>query len=81
MVTCLDDGQTFRSDGWMDGATLSLPEAFLMNLLYLQVGAIPANAMDDGQWSQGLISAVSPLFTGSTRLFKLCVTRVTAFDL
>lgn len=25
----------------------------------LQVGAIPANALDDGQWSQGLISAVS----------------------
>lgn len=24
-----------------------------------QVGAIPANAVDDGQWSQGLISAVS----------------------
>lgn len=24
-----------------------------------QVGAIPANALDDGQWSQGLISAVS----------------------
>lgn len=27
--------------------------------LYFQVGAIPANAVDDGQWSQGLISAVS----------------------
>lgn len=26
---------------------------------FLQVGAIPANAVDDGQWSQGLISAVS----------------------
>lgn len=26
---------------------------------FLQVGAIPANALDDGQWSQGLISAVS----------------------
>jgi len=24
-----------------------------------QVGVIPANAVDDGQWSQGLISAVS----------------------
>lgn len=23
------------------------------------MGAIPANALDDGQWSQGLISAVS----------------------
>lgn len=28
-------------------------------LLPPQVGAIPANALDDGQWSQGLISAVS----------------------
>lgn len=28
-------------------------------LLPQQVGAIPANALDDGQWSQGLISAVS----------------------
>lgn len=27
--------------------------------LCFQVGAIPANAVDDGQWSQGLISAVS----------------------
>lgn len=27
-----------------------------------QVGSIPANAADDGQWSQGLISAVSHLF-------------------
>lgn len=26
-----------------------------------QVGSIPANAADDGQWSQGLISAVSHL--------------------
>lgn len=24
-----------------------------------KVGSIPANAVDDGQWSQGLISAVS----------------------
>lgn len=27
----------------------------------VQVGSIPANAADDGQWSQGLISAVSHL--------------------
>lgn len=26
---------------------------------FFQVGAILANAVDDGQWSQGLISAVS----------------------
>lgn len=29
--------------------------------LCFQVGAIPANAVDDGQWSQGLISAVGVL--------------------
>lgn len=34
-------------------------------LLTPQVGAIPANAVDDGQWSQGLISAVS--IAGSER--------------
>lgn len=33
-------------------------------LFLFQVGAIPANAADDGQWSQGLISAVSPSRSG-----------------
>lgn len=47
-----------------------------------QVGAIPANAMDDGQWSQGLISAVSPIFRASTTLFPaVLATHLTAFHL
>uniref|UniRef100_A0A670JPR9 Talin 1 n=1 Tax=Podarcis muralis TaxID=64176 RepID=A0A670JPR9_PODMU len=38
-------------------ATLVPPRGLLA--WSLNVGAIPANALDDGQWSQGLISAVS----------------------
>jgi len=35
--------------------------------LFFQVGAIPANAADDGQWSQGLISAVSNYYSEGKR--------------
>lgn len=35
------------------------------------MGAIPANALDDGQWSQGLISAVSVNPLGPSELERL----------
>lgn len=38
---------------------LGQPRSKRTHFFLLQVGAIPANALDDGQWSQGLISAVS----------------------
>lgn len=42
--------------GWLQVTLL-----MRISLPVQQVGSIPANAADDGQWSQGLISAVSPL--------------------
>lgn len=45
---------------------------FYLFFSILQVGSNLANAVDDGQWSQGLISAVSYF---DMLLYKLCFTK------
>lgn len=48
-----------ENEGILPRPVYSKKHLVWFSLSLCQVGAIPANAVDDGQWSQGLISAVS----------------------
>lgn len=54
-----NEGRALTALASQTALKLGQPRSKSTHFFLLQVGAIPANALDDGQWSQGLISAVS----------------------